>query len=204
MKRILVLLLSLIVLVVGSTSVLAETRIQSDNNTSTIVTEISQDEYIASIMETEGLTYTQALDRIPSIKERGSDEVVKYATVDKHAHTIRDATGSYTKNIRMRVNVCYIYNRGLGEATAISDVSGEYVYLENNTDPNASFEHGNFAHNLTYNRCEVTVYGQFYYLVNGVTVTIGGDILDFSQEVGGYQIVTEVLDIDAVYTLDDL
>lgn len=170
-----------------------------------VVTEISREEYLQAIMRREGLTYEEAAASTPADMPRSYDEVLKYATVENQAYLIKDLNGTYTEPVMISAYICYVYNRALGEAVSIENVSAPFAYLRNVANLNVEFEHGDYSvERNSSSKYTITVLGRFIYTVDGVTITVGGDIVSVSEDVGGYRTATKVLTLQTNFTLSQL
>lgn len=207
MKKIISLGILICLLIVSTiTSFAACGNVSSDSvsNDNTIVTEVTREEYIQGVMECEGCSYDEVVARLPLATERGSDEVTKYAQVKKSAYTIKDGS-SYRQTVMISSYVCYLYNKGLGKATSIQSVSSPYAYLKNVADTSVDFDHGDYTiTKVSSSKYTIVVIGRFIYTYDGVTVTVGNDILSVSGTVGDYRVSTDAIALKANVLLSDL
>lgn len=171
----------------------------------TKVIPMTQKEFIKAIAETERKTEASVYQSVASqVSPCAYDEELRYATIEKTGCIITNDQG-YTERVTMAVYVSYVYNKAKGKATSFNTFGAPFASLPNpsviDVDLNL-WEYQTTKHSNS--KYTVLVLGRITYYIEGIDVSIGGDIIGVSGSVGRQRITTDVLTIKATFTVDDL
>jgi hypothetical protein len=134
---------------------------------------------------------------------RASDEVIRYATLEKTAGTIYNSNG-YSKTVNIVVYAKYLYNNGLKEPVELVEITAPYAYIPGISTDRTTFDCGDYA--ITKNsttKSTVVVNGCFTYVDPGVSISTGGNIISAGIVMGDYTITTNAITLKAVFVLSD-
>ena len=171
-----------------------------------IVTEITREEYIQALMECEGMNYEEAVAEIPEHKLRSSDEVIKYAVVEKYAGNVTN-NDDYVRRIVFAARATYVYNKALKKVVSIDELRAPYAYIDMLVDGDVMLEHGEIdvqRDTTTATKWSMLMLGHVVYVDPGFSVSVGGNILGVSRDVGGWRVTTDLLELEVFVTGEDL
>ncbi|MBG0763697.1 MAG: hypothetical protein H0S78_02230 [Tissierellales bacterium] len=213
MKKIKILLLIIVCIMLFSTAVYGsdlvikdETNLQKEINLNEYPRD-SRERFVASLAIEKNISYEEAdaLEKETAseiIITRSPVEILKYKTVDKHAGTI--SGDYYNQVVYIATEVRYVWNQYSNELVYIESLGSPLMYLPGVTSSSLSMQGGDFnieKYN-TSGRISRTV--SFTYTVEGITISIGGDILGVSTTTDGTRITTRAKTYDINITESDL
>lgn len=153
----------------------------------------SRERFVASLALKHNISYEEAdiLERQETsaiLMLRGSDEVLKYKTVDKSAGTIYG--NSYSQSVYIATEVRYVWNRATNTLTNIEAIGGPLTYLPGISSGGLSMSGGDYNIEKYSKTARISQTVAFTYEITGTTVQVGGDILSVSRTTSGYKITT--------------
>ena len=153
----------------------------------------SRERYVASLAIEKNISYDAAdvLERETAsqlIKSRAPINVLRYKTVDKKAGTING--NSYSQPVYIATEVRYVWDNVTNKLANIENIGGPVIYLPGVSSGSLSFQGGDFNIEKYNTSGRISRTLTFTYTVEGVTVSIGGDILGVSTTTAGTNVTT--------------
>lgn len=208
MKRVITIILIVLLLMssVGFISLDASAEGAFDNTyAETRIIPMTQQEFYNAVAKAEGKSDAEISQTIDNqVSTCAYDEELRYATIEKTGCTITNEQ-NYTERVTLAVYVSYVYNKAKGKATSFNTFGAPFASIDNPSVYNVNLDVGEYE-TIKYSnsKYKVTVLGKITYYIEGIDVSIGGDIIGVSGTVGNRRITTDILTISATFTVDDL
>ncbi len=208
MKRVITIILtvSLLISSVGFIPLDASAEGAFENiYTETRIIPMTQQEFYNAVAKAGGKSNAKISQTIDNqVSTCAYDEELRYATIEKTGCTITNGQ-NYTERVTLAVYVSYVYNKAKRKATSFNTFGAPFASIDNPIVYNVNLDVGEYE-TIKYSnsKYKVTVLGKITYYIEGIDVSIGGDIIGVSGTVGNRRITTDILTISATFTVDDL
>ncbi|NYB75001.1 hypothetical protein HZF24_12710 [Sedimentibacter hydroxybenzoicus DSM 7310] len=151
----------------------------------------SRERFVASLALEKNISYEEAdkLEKEESIGINGYDEEVRYKSVDEKAGKITGGS-NYSQDVYIATEVRCVWNKATNKLVNIEHIGGPVLYLPGVSFSNTTISGGDIVIEQYPTTARISRTVVFTYTISGVTVTLGGDILSISTEVGKHTITT--------------
>lgn len=165
----------------------------------------SRERYVASLALQLDISFEEA-DQLEALSAssiyRLPDEKIKYETIDMKAGTITN--GTFSQDVYIATEVRYLYSNVTSSAKYIEEIGNPIIYLPGVDPLKCSFldSEPNIEKYSTSGRISYTTVCTFE--VEGLTISVGGDILNVSTTIGGCTVTSRAKTFAITFDLTDL
>lgn len=195
-KRVLrsLLAIALLITITNNNYVSANAKVISNEATINLddYTISTRERFVASLALENNISYEEAdiLERQEaSTILRAPDEVLCYATISKNAGNIYGISG-YVQPVFISTEVRCVWNRATNSLTNIENIGNPITTLPGDRNSNVSMIGGDYNIEQYSKSGRISQTVAFEYYVEGINISIGGDVLGVSKQFAGVIVTT--------------